>query len=150
MFSYVLISSFFDWSKRFLPSILKLRSFISTFGREYPVCTFLSASFSNDYTKSLFTTWKLGSIKWSKHGFLSGYNFPFVLYFFQLIVLLKPNFNDWSSFALPQVDSYYWDKKFCIGYCKSFCTCRIVITQVDDHVKMRLISQMINGISRVT
>ena len=41
------------------------------------------------------------------------------------------------------------EHKFLYQFCKYFCTCRIVITQVDDHVKTRLISQLINDISRV-
>ena len=39
--------------------------------------------------------------------------------------------------------------KFCIGYYKFSFTCKIVITQVDDHAKIRITSQLINGISRV-
>ena len=69
------------------------------------MCTFLSSSFSNDKTKSLFTPWKLGSIKKSKYWFcLSGETFGW--YLFQLIVLLKPDFNCSSSFALSWVDKF--------------------------------------------
>ena len=40
----------------------------------------------------------------------------------QLIVLLKPDFNCWSSFALSWFDnSYYWNIKFCSNYWKC-CT----------------------------
>ena len=49
-------------------------------------------------TKSMFILWKLGSIKKSKYWFcLSGETFGW--YLFQLIVLLKPDFNCCNSFA---------------------------------------------------
>ena len=45
--------------KKFLSSIITFYSFISTFGKQYPVCTFLYCSFSNDRKKSIFSlkTW---------------------------------------------------------------------------------------------
>ena len=65
--------------------------------------TFLSSSFSNDKIRSLFTPWKLGSVKKSKNWFcLSRENFG--LYLFQSIVLLKPDFNCCNSFSLSWVD----------------------------------------------
>ena len=63
--------------------------------------TFLSLSFSNDKTKSLLTPWKIGSIKKAKYWFTPSAD-TFVWYLFQLMVLLKPDFNFCNSFAL------YW------------------------------------------
>ena len=57
------------------------------------------ASSSNDKTKSLLTPWKLGSIKWFKFGFYCSSS-GFGKYLFQLIVLLKPDFNYGNNFAL--------------------------------------------------
>ena len=59
----------------------------------------LCASFSNATTKTLFTPWKLGSTKWLKFGFFAN-NSGFDRYSFQLIVVLKPDFNCISNFAL--------------------------------------------------
>ena len=67
------------------------------------MCTFLSPSFSNDKTKSLFTPWKPGSIKKSKYWFTPSI-VTFVWYLFQLIVLLKPDFNYCNGFALSWID----------------------------------------------
>ena len=67
------------------------------------MCTVLYFLFSNNKTKSLFTPWKLGLIKKSKYGFGACTN-TFGSYFLQLIVLLKPDFNYSSSFALSWVD----------------------------------------------
>ena len=55
-------------------------------------------SFSNAKTKSLFTSWKIGSTKWFKFGF-SGNNSAFDRYLFELIVLLKPEFNVGNNLA---------------------------------------------------
>ena len=63
------------------------------------MCTFLSSLFSNNKTKSLFTPWKLGSIKKSKYWFFICIE-TFDWYLFQLIFLLKPDFNCSNSFAL--------------------------------------------------
>ena len=63
----------------------------------------LCSSSSNAKTKSLFIPWKLGSIKWFK--FWSGLiNSGFARYIFQLVVLLKPDFNWGNIFALSWVD----------------------------------------------
>ena len=59
-------------------------------------------SFSNAKAKSLFTSWKLGSTKWFKFGFRLN-NSGFDRYLFQLIVLLKPDFNCDNNFALSWV-----------------------------------------------
>ena len=72
---------------------------------------------SNNNTKSLFTPWKLGSIKKYKYLFCV----CFVVldwYLFQLIVLLKPDSNCLNSFTLSWVESYNWNIKICISYFK--------------------------------
>ena len=57
---------------------------------------------------------------------------------------MKSNFNWWSSFALPWVD------KVTTSAIKNVpVPVELLITQIDDHVKMRLISQLINDISKV-
>ena len=53
--------------------------------------------------KILFTPWKLGSIKWFKFGF-RGNNSSLARYLFQLIFLLKPEFNCGNNLALSWVD----------------------------------------------
>ena len=60
--------------------------------------------FSKDNTKGLFTLGKLGSIKRSKYGVVASYDFGSDLFPFPLIVLLKSDFNCWSSFALSLVE----------------------------------------------
>ena len=62
------------------------------------MCTVLSTLFSNNKTKILFTPWKLGSIKKSQYGFGACID-TFDWYLFQLVVLSKPNFNYYNSFA---------------------------------------------------
>ena len=49
--------------------------------------------------KSLSIPWKLGFTKWFKFGFCVN-NFGVNKYLFQLIVILKPDFNHVSNFAL--------------------------------------------------
>ena len=63
----------------------------------------LCASSSNAKTKSLFTPWIRGSIKWFKFGFCAN-NSGFDRYLFQLIALLKAYFNYANNFALYWVD----------------------------------------------
>ena len=63
----------------------------------------LCASFLNAKTKTLFTPWELGSTKWFKLGFC-GNNSDFDRYLFQLVVLLKPDFNCGNSYILSWVD----------------------------------------------
>ena len=71
-------------------------------------------------------------------------------YLFQLIVLLKADFNCWSNFALSWVDKVTTGTKSFVSVIANLpAPVELVITQVDDHVKMRLTSQLINGISRV-
>ena len=64
---------------------------------------FLCVSFSSARTKSLFTPWKLGSIKLFKFGFC-GSSSGFDKYLFQLNVLLKPDFTCGKFFTLSWVD----------------------------------------------
>ena len=63
----------------------------------------LPFSFSKDNKKDLVTPWKLGLINKSKYQFWFSSDM-FCWYLFQLIALLKPGFNYWSSFALSWVD----------------------------------------------
>ena len=44
---------------------------------------------------------------------------------------------------------YDWNIKFCISYWNIPAPVELVITQADGHIKMRLASQLISGISRV-
>ena len=60
--------------------------------------TVLPSLFSNNKIKS-----KLRSINKSKYGF-DACIFTFDCYFFQLTILLKPDFNSCNSFALLLVD----------------------------------------------
>ena len=53
--------------------------------------------------RSLFTPWKLGSIKWFKFA-LCANNSGFGRYLFQLIALLKPDFKCGNNVALSWVD----------------------------------------------
>ena len=66
--------------------------------------------------ESLFTPWKFWLIKYTKYWFCACI-YTFDWYLFQLIVLLKSDFN-WSSFPLSWVwQSSYQNIKFCISYC---------------------------------
>ena len=69
----------------------------------------LSVVFSNDKI-SLFTPWKLRTIKQSKYGY-GAFIVTFYWYLFQLIVLLKPDFSCCNGFALSWVDKV--DKVLC-------------------------------------
>ena len=69
---------------------------------------------------------------------------------FQLIVLLKPDFHCWSNYALSWVDNVTTGtKSFVSVIANLIAPVELVITQVDDQVKMRLTSKLINDISRV-
>ena len=48
MLSYIPISVFTDSSKKFLPLIITLQYFISTFTRKYPLCAVLTTLSLND------------------------------------------------------------------------------------------------------
>ena len=103
----------------------------------------------NDKTKSLLTSWKLGSIRNSKHLFCTWF---VVLgrYLFQLIVLLKLDSNCLSSFTLSWVDKvttgtqsfpsviliWFW-----------FYAAPAARIHSLDHLSWRLISQLIKDIS---
>ena len=101
--------------------------------------TFVSFSFAKNKTKSLFIPWGFGSIEQSKYGFVFLLIF-FDRYSFQLIVLLKPNFNASSSFPLSWVDKVISGKWSFVGYCQCLFSCWI--TQVGDQGKIRLISSL--------
>ena len=93
--------------------------------------------------KILFILRKLGSIKRLTFGFCAN-NSGFDKYLFQLVTLLNPDFNCCSSLELSCVD------KVTTGTCdfvsiilNAPAPVELVITQVDDHVKMRLTSQLL-------
>ena len=70
--------------------------------------------------------------------------------FFQLIVLLKPDLNCWSNFGLSWVDKVTTRRYNFVSVISNFLLpLELVITQSLDQVKIRLTSQLINGISRV-
>ena len=62
----------------------------------------LSFSFSKDNTKSLFTPWKLRSIKYWIWAWVFGSDW----YLFPLIVLSEPDFNCCYGFALSWIDKF--------------------------------------------
>ena len=69
---------------------------------------------------------------------------------FQLLVLLKPDFNCWSNFALSWVDKVTTGTWSFVSVISNFVfPVTEELTQVDDHVKTRFTSQLINEISRV-
>ena len=105
--------------------------------------------FSKYDTKSLFTPWKLWLIKQSKYGFLL-YYFGSDLYLFQLIVLLKTDFNCWSSFVLSWIDKVTTGtQSFVLVIANIPAPVELVMTQVHDHFNWRLILQLINDIPSV-
>ena len=66
---------------------------------------------------------------------------------FQLIVLLKPDFNYWSYFALSWVDKVTTTtKSFVSVIADPRAPVELAIKQVDHDVKIRLTSQLINAI----
>ena len=68
----------------------------------------------------------------------------------QLIVLLKPHFNCSSRSALSWVDKVTTGTSSFVSVILNFVfPVAVEITQFSDQVKMRLISQLINGISGV-
>ena len=107
------------------------------------------SSFSKNKTKSLFAPCKLGLTKWFKYLFCANV-FGSDWYLFQLIVFLKPGYNCWSNFALSWVDKVTTGIQGFLSVIVNLpFPVELVMTQVDDHVKKRLTSQLINGISRV-
>ena len=115
--------------------------------------TFLSSLFLNDKAKkfiySLKIIKKLKTIKKSKYWFcLSDQTFHW--YLFQLIVLLKPSFNCCNSFVLSCVDKVTTGTKSFVSVITIFVFLNAEeITQFSDQVKIRLISQLIEGTSRI-
>ena len=106
----------------------------------------ISPSFSNVELKSLLTPWKLSSTKWFRFGFCAN-NYGFDNYLFQLITLLKPDYNCWSSLELSCVDKVTTGTYSFVSVIVNVPTpVELVIRQVDDHVKRRFTSQLINGI----
>ena len=67
--------------------------------------TVLSSLLSNNKTKNRFTPWKAVLIKKFKYE-LGACTASFDSYTFQLAILLKPDFNCSSSFALSWVDKF--------------------------------------------
>ena len=80
-------------------------------------------------------------------------NFGFEIYLFELIVLLKPDFNCSNTFALSWVDKVTTTTWIFVSVIENvapwFATSVETITQFADQVKIRLISQLVKGISRV-
>ena len=67
-------------------------------------------------------------------------------YLFQLIVLLKPDFNCRSNFALSCVNKVTTGTLSFVSVILNFpAPVELVITQSLDHIKIRLTSQLING-----
>ena len=76
----------------------------------------------------------------------------FEWYFFQLIVRFNPDFNCCNSFAISSVDKVTtgtWSFVSVIANFAAWFAAALDVTQFADQVRMRLISQLINGISRV-
>ena len=71
-------------------------------------------------------------------------------YLFQLIVFLNADFSCWSNFSLSLVDKVTTGTYNFVFVIANFPSpVELVITQSLDHVKIRLTSQLINGISSV-
>ena len=110
-------------------------------------CDVLPFSFSKDNTKSLFNPWKLGLIKWYKYLFCAN---TLILdsYSFQLIVHLKPNL------IVEVILHYFVLIKLQLKHRVLFLLSQILSScrgsnTIFRHVKIRLTSQLINGISWV-
>ena len=64
------------------------------------------------------------------------YDFGSDWYLFRLIILLKPDLNCWSNFALSWVDRATTGTKLFVSVIVNLPSAvELVITQVDDHVK---------------
>ena len=69
---------------------------------------------------------------------------------FQLSTLLKPDFNCCNNVALSCVDKVTTGTYDSVSVISNFPSpVELVITQVDENVKIQLTSQLINDISRV-
>ena len=90
---------FFHQSKHYSLLILQVKESI--------YCDFfgMHSLSSNDETKSLFSSWKLGPIKYSKY-LLHAYVDTLYWYLFQIIMCLNPDFNCCNNFALFWVDKF--------------------------------------------
>ena len=108
------------------------------------MCTVVSSLFSNDKTKILFTPWKLGLIKKSMDLAFLLILLVHICYFFQLIVLLKPDFDCWSSFALSRVDKVT-TQGFVSVIANVVAFASLDTTHLLDQVEIRLISQLIKS-----
>ena len=105
--------------------------------------------FSNDKTKSLFTPWKLLSIKQSKYGF-STCTDTFDWYLFQLIVFQKPDFTCCNTFALSWVDKVTNETLSLVSVIANVVAfVSLENTYFSDQVKTRLKWQLIKAIPRV-
>ena len=109
-------------------------------------------TFSTIITKSLFTPWKLGSIRKSKYLFCTW----FVIlgrYLFQLIVLLKLDSNYLRSFIFSWVDIVTTGRQSLVSFTWNLWSWfdAVPATRIPilDHFNWRLISQLIKGISNV-
>ena len=81
---------------------------------------------------------------------IRGNNSDFDKYLFQLITFLKPDFNCCNSLALPCVDKVTTGTYNFVSVIANVpAPVELVITQVDEHVNIKLTSQLIKDISRV-
>ena len=102
--------------------------------------------------KSLFTPWKLWSIKKSKYWFGAFCVVVFYWYWLQFIVHLNPGFNSYNNFALYWVDNVKngtWKFVSVIENVISSFSAALYITEFLDQVRMRLVLPFINNIWRV-
>ena len=93
------------------------------------------------------TKW-LKWLKWFKYGFCAN-NSGFGKYLFQLTTLLKPEFicsNNFALFCIDTVTTGTYNLASLIANVP--IPVELVITEVDDHVNIKIISQLIKGISR--
>ena len=129
---------------------LRLNCCIASFSEDSMLAViFYHFHFQKDNTKSLFIPWKLGLTKWFKYLFC-GYVFGSDWCFFQLIVLLRPGFNCWGSFALSWVDKIQLEHKILYLLFQIF----LHLCRINNNISWwpcykRLTFQLINSISRV-
>ena len=96
-----------------------------------------------DKAKCLFISWKLGSIKKYKYQLILSLD-TFGWYLFQIIVLLKPDFNYSRCFALEHKVLYQLLKILWLELLHEQ-----PITHFSEQFRSTLTSQLIKGISRV-
>ena len=105
----------------------------------------------NHKIKSLFTPWKLESIRQSKYLFPSWF-VVLARYLFQVIVLLQPNSNFLRSSLFSWVDKVTTGAYSLVSFIYVGLWLVVVpatIMQFLEHFNWRLISQLIIGISSV-